>query len=162
MDAPAGMYMAFMPNDHVIGYPESFVGSPTVSGFDFIFDALQAKKSVKRVGIEMDAMSAASVQHLQSTYAHIELVDISGVVMQLRLVKSAAEIAVQKEASIITDYVMQQLPTIFKPGRREFDVAADITAALIRGTPELGGYRTDTLRERAAPFGSSFGAGGVP
>ncbi|MEO0398124.1 MAG: Xaa-Pro peptidase family protein [Pseudomonadota bacterium] len=137
-DAPAAMYMCYMPNSNIVGYPEHYIGDYNVSGFDFIFDTLQARGGIKRVGVELDSLSAATVATIKERFPDVELIDMSGVVMRQRLVKSPAEIQHLRDASVITDKVMLDCYDFFKPGRRECDVYADITAGLIRGTPEIG------------------------
>ena len=58
----------------------------------------------RRVGIEMDGMSAAMLLRLQDALgAEVELVDIAPATMKLRMVKSAEEIAVITDGAAVAD-----------------------------------------------------------
>ncbi|MEO0400413.1 MAG: aminopeptidase P family N-terminal domain-containing protein [Pseudomonadota bacterium] len=123
MDTPAGMYMCYMPNDYIIGYPEWIVGDEEASALDYIIEAITTPKGVKRLGLELDAMSAASVNRLQKNFPNIDIIDMSDVVMRHRLVKTPKEIKLHREAGVIADAVMQQCGESFRAGRRECDIA---------------------------------------
>ena len=140
-DAPAGKHMCYMPNERVIGYSESFVGSHQVDGFDFLFDMLKARPGIDHVGLELGSVSGSTLDKLRARYTGVKLVDMSGVVVKHRLIKSPREVEVIRAASKITDAGMQRALEVMVPGVRECDAAAEITAALIRGTPEFGGDR---------------------
>lgn len=145
-DAAAGQYMTFMPNEQIVAYPESFVGTADRSGFDYIFDEIHGERpNVRRIGLEFDSLSAAALNRLVGRMPNVEFVDVSGLVMDLRLIKSQTEISYQREAGLITDHVMGNAREIFKPGRSESEVAADLTHGLIKGLPNLPGSKTDTV-----------------
>jgi Xaa-Pro aminopeptidase len=140
-DSPAGRQMAWLPDEHVVGYPESFIGDDRIDGFDYLFDRLASQRGLERVGLEFGAISGATLEKLRARYGRLALVDLSDTIERLRLTKSPAEIAVMREASEITDLAMARAAEVVRPGRRECDAAAEITAALIRGTKRYGGER---------------------
>ncbi|MEM6414607.1 MAG: Xaa-Pro peptidase family protein [Pseudomonadota bacterium] len=158
-DGPAGMFTSFMPNEYVIDYPEEYIGSYTSSGFDFMLERITSQKKMKRIGLEFDSISAATLASLQRRHPNIEFVDMSGTIIWIRIVKSPAEIQVQREAMAITDRAFMEMPKLFRIGRRENEVAADITAHLIAGTPELAGSVPDTV---LIPGGNLSGTSHVP
>ncbi|RWN48872.1 Xaa-Pro peptidase family protein [Mesorhizobium sp.] len=140
-DAPAAVYMTYMANDRVIGYPERFIGDSHVSGFDFIFDWLRGRPSVRGVALEFDAMSGSTLDTIRARQGGFKLLNLSGAVVRHRLVKSPAEIAVMRQASLITDAAMHRVVEVYKPGVRECDAAAEVVKTLIRGTEQFGGDR---------------------
>lgn len=149
-DAPAGMWMAWMPNAHILDYPEDLIGNPHEDGLDFICRLLLDHR-VRRLGVELDCLSASAQNRMQARYPELRLVDLSGLVMRLRLVKSRAEIEVMREAARITDHVLEMVPEFFRPGRSEAEVAADLTAELIRGLPGLPGDRPEPIPLAGGP-----------
>lgn len=144
MDAPAGMYFSFMPNRYVESYPEAWIGHPEKSPFSYIFDAI-VETGVTSIALEFDAMSAATLTFLQEKYPNLGLLDASGIIHKLRLIKSPAEIAIQKDAARITNHVMAQVGSFFETSTYEYEVAAKITSALINGVDGLCGHLTDPL-----------------
>ncbi|MEM6649470.1 MAG: Xaa-Pro peptidase family protein [Pseudomonadota bacterium] len=159
-DTPAGYYMSFMPNDNVTGYPESFIGDPEVDGYDFMVDTYGSLQKAKRVGVEFGSVSASTLAKLQKRLPNATFVDMSEVVDWHRLVKSPAEIEIQHQAGVMTDLAFQTgLEAFAKPNMRECDVAAEISAALIRGTPEFGGTQHDPV---LIPGGLQSGTSHIP
>ena len=143
-DAPVGWYTCFMDDSNVIPYPESYVGGSDLDGFDFVFDDLR-RRGAKRIGIELDSLSVPSWSRVQERGADFTFVDMSDIVMQMRLIKSPAEIGLMKQAARITDQGFRTAQQTIKPGVRECDVAAAVTSALIRGTPEHAGSPSDVI-----------------
>lgn len=158
-DAPAGMYLSYMPNEHIVAYPEHYIGDYEVDGFDFIFDRIADKGQFDRIGLEFDAVSGSTLDKLRERLGNNALVDLGGVIVGHRLIKSEAEIELQRQASLITDAAMQVAVEAFEPGKRECEVAAEMTAALIHGTPEYAGHPTDTA---LMPGGLQSGTSHIP
>ncbi|MFO0996181.1 MAG: Xaa-Pro peptidase family protein [Alphaproteobacteria bacterium] len=142
-DAPAGLHTCFMARERVIGYPESYIGHATLDGFDFIVDHMVAKRRDRaRIGIEFGSVSGATLEKLRARLSNARILDASALVTWLRIVKSPLEIAVLREAATITDAAMARALEVIRPGVRECDAAAEITAQLVRGTPQFGGDRS--------------------
>lgn len=144
-DAPSAMYQTWISNQNVIPYPERYVGDRDVSGFSFIMETLLEEKPPKRVGVETWAILGGTIKDLECRYPTIEFVDCSGLIDDARLIKSPAEQDHLRGAGAMTEAVAKQLAHWFKVGRRECDVAADITAATISGLPGLPGEPTDAV-----------------
>jgi Xaa-Pro aminopeptidase len=141
-DAPAGLHTCFMARERVIGYPERYVGDAKINGFDFIADHIVAKRKDKaRIGIEFGSVSGSALEKLRARLPNAMIVDASGLVTWQRIIKSPLEITVLREASEITDAAMARALEVIRPGVRECDAAAEITAQLVRGTARFGGDR---------------------
>jgi Xaa-Pro aminopeptidase len=87
-DAPAGIHTAFMARDRIVGIPERYVGDYQVDGYDFIVDRLDvAKLGTKRIGIELVAVSGATLDKLRARLTTARIADASGLVTWLREVR---------------------------------------------------------------------------
>ncbi|MEO0569690.1 MAG: Xaa-Pro peptidase family protein [Pseudomonadota bacterium] len=144
-DAPAAMYMTPIPNDRIHGYPESFIGDPELSGFDYIFDAIKEHSDVTRIGLEYGSLAAISLETIRKRFVDFEYLDFSGQIELIRLIKSPDEINYMRKAGRITESVALRLPEWFRAGRRECEAAADIQAALLKGLPGIPGEQTNDL-----------------
>lgn len=144
-DAPSAMYQTWLNNESIVPYPERYIGDSQDNGFTFIFKDLAAKTTAQRIGLEMGALTADTALDLKERYPQINFVDCSGLVDEARLIKSPAEQKHLRDAGAMTEAVAKRLPRWFKVGRRECDVAADITAATISGLPGLPGEPTDAV-----------------
>lgn len=152
MDAPAGIYTSFMSRDRIIGYPENYVGDPNRDGFDFIVDHIQKVGfGRKAIGLEFESISGTTLNKLKTRLSDVRIVDGSGIVTWLRIVKTDREIAVMREAAEITDAAMKRAVEVIAPGVRECDAAAEVTAQLVRGTVRFGGDRGDFPLMPASP-----------
>lgn len=66
-------------------------------------------------------------------------IDADGLISKLKLLKSPAELTYMEQAGKIVDRAMKVGQLGIAVGARECDVAAAVTHALIRGTPEFPG-----------------------
>jgi ectoine hydrolase len=139
MDAPGAYHQSWMPDGHVIGYPESYVGAPDRNGFDFAAAHLRPKLSNRRVGAELGTLSRANEERLKNGLGHSNILDATGLVGSVRIVKSDAEIIVMRQAAAITDAAFERARVLVRSGTRENDLAAEIMAALARGAGGYGG-----------------------
>ena len=86
----------------------------------------------KRVGFEQDGLSAAHWQEIQSALPKLEMVNCSRLMDEVRWVKTAGEIALQKTAAdMLDDVLFEVFPTI-KPGETERMVHARIVESCLR------------------------------
>ncbi len=88
-----------------------------------------------RVGYEQDCwfFTASQQQRLLYSLPSIEFVDASGLIEQLRLIKSDFEVEQIRRAGAAASVAMRAGVDAVAAGRTEDEVAAEITAALIRG-----------------------------
>jgi len=145
MDAGAAKFTTYLPEEQVIPYPEVLVQQRDVHPAEFMGDWMKSHGfGGKRIGYESDVyfLTSAAVDHLKRRVSDSTWVDCGLLVNWLRLIKSPAEIAMIKQASIIAGLAMQTAYDGVKPGVRQCDLMADVVAAQIRGTPEFGGDTT--------------------
>ncbi len=118
----------------------SFVGhSDTETAADVVIRLLKDHVFGKSIGIESASagMSLAMGQTLQAGLAGARWIDITGVLDEMRLVKSIEEQGFMRRAAAAADAGTQAAIAAVHDGANEADVAADCLAAMTRagGTP---------------------------
>lgn len=102
-----------------------------------LFDACQVS-SPSRIGMELDVLPANSFffydEHL---FPKQQIVDISELVRQLRMVKSAWEIDMMRQAAVISKAVAEAVPQFLREGITELELSAELEA-VARKTGHLG------------------------
>lgn len=139
MDVSGCLHTSYLASDRVVGYPEEWIGDPDRSAYSLILDAVRSS-AVRRVGAELGEMTRDTLRIFESAFPADVLRDASGLVTWLRLVKSPAEIGLIRQAAQICDRAMQRAYEVVRPGVRECDAAAEVIAALVRGTEHFGGH----------------------
>ncbi|WP_214824295.1 M24 family metallopeptidase [Exiguobacterium algae] len=84
-----------------------------------------ARESVARLGVEQDAMTVGQFRAYEKEVG-AQLVETSGVVEKLRLIKDESEIKIMKEAAAIADEAFTHIQTFIRPGRTEKEVANEL------------------------------------
>ncbi|MDH3663217.1 MAG: aminopeptidase P family N-terminal domain-containing protein, partial [Alphaproteobacteria bacterium] len=104
-----------------------------------------------RLGVEMRAwpLSAGRFEALGSALPACRFEDESGLVGRMRLIKSSAEIAWQREAARAAEAGMQAAIDSAGVGVSEREMAAEICAAMIRAGSDLPGPGVMSSGERA-------------
>ena len=113
----------------------------TVGGFS---SALLAERLIRRnpgrIGIaEAETFPAALAALLADQVSPPELVDMSSGMQRLRLRKSAYEIGVIRQSCAIADAVWDEIPGIFRLGRHNYEIMADVDH-LVRLAGAEGGF----------------------
>ncbi|MGG3737896.1 M24 family metallopeptidase [Aeribacillus pallidus] len=93
-----------------------------------IFDevAKQAKeRKIRTLGFEQDHMTFASFKQLEAAFEG-ELVPVSHLVENLRLIKTESEIKILKEAADIADAAFKHILDFIRPGITELDVSNEL------------------------------------
>ncbi|BAU27412.1 Xaa-Pro aminopeptidase [Aneurinibacillus soli] len=85
-----------------------------------------ARYRVKRLGFEKDDVSYSLYEKLQALFTNVELVPVSGIVEEMRLIKTANEIAIIQEAATIADRAFTHILDFIKPGRTELEVSNEL------------------------------------
>lgn len=80
---------------------------------------------VSRVGFEKDDMTYATYEVYKKNL-DTELVPVSGLVEQLRLIKTSEEITILKAAAKIADDAYEHIQGFIKPGVKEIDVSNEL------------------------------------
>ncbi|WP_433338527.1 M24 family metallopeptidase [Spirillospora sp. CA-294931] len=96
----------------------------------FALVARRLPGGVSRVGLA-DQMWAAMVLRFRAAMPDAEQVVAGTVLRELRMRKSAAEVAALREAGAAIDRVHRRVPGFLKPGRTEREVGRDIADAII-------------------------------
>jgi Xaa-Pro dipeptidase len=110
-----------------------------------------------RLGLEKETLllSPRIAEALQARLAQVRWLDISGLVDELRLVKSTRELAYMRRAAAVSDAMMQAAIDTARAGVSEREIAAEVHRAMIlaggdypgfipfiRSTPRLGEEHT--------------------
>lgn len=131
--------------DSVVGYPEQCIESVDHHAMKFVADFLAGKGHGRgRVGVEMEAYYYTARCHamLEAALPDARLVDATGLVNRVRIVKSDPEIAFMREAAAIVELTMAAAVGAIAPGVRQCDAVAAVYDAQTRGTPAYGGEYT--------------------
>ncbi|MFZ5449556.1 MAG: M24 family metallopeptidase [Thermodesulfobacteriota bacterium] len=82
-------------------------------------------KPREALALELDVIPAMLFKRFQEQlFPGHTIVDLSGLIRQQRMVKSAYEIGQLRRAAAILDQVHEQVPTLLKPGMSELEVSA--------------------------------------
>lgn len=143
MDVQGARVTTWLSDDQLVGYPESCINDGPRGEHPFsVVAATIADRAMTRdrVGIELDGtLTPRELEILRSAFPASSFTSSDGLVEWVRAVKTPAEIAVITEAAAISDAAMEVARDAIKPGAREADVAAEVYAALVRGTGDLVG-----------------------
>jgi len=121
---------------------------PVTVAADAIRKSLGARA---KAGIEMSAwpLSVARFEQLQSSLPDYRFHDESALVRDMRLIKSPAEIALQRLAGKAAEAGMQAAIENIGAGVSEREIAAEVCAAMIRAGSDLPGPGVMSSGERA-------------
>ncbi|MFD2446023.1 M24 family metallopeptidase [Bacillus sp. CGMCC 1.16607] len=88
--------------------------------------ATQAKKlGIKKLGFEQDQLTFAAHQSYVKA-VEAELVPVSGIIENLRLIKTPQEIKILKEAADIADAAFKHILDFIAPGKTELEVSNEL------------------------------------
>jgi Xaa-Pro aminopeptidase len=150
MDVGCAQNSVFMDEARIVGYPETFIGNPHRHPMEFMANLLRERGwDTRRLGVELDTdgFSPYAYAELQRHLPNARIVDAGALVSWVRMIKSPQELTYMRQAGVLSDLGMQTAIDLIRPGVRQCDVAAEVTAAMIRGKPgeatciELGGAR---------------------
>jgi Xaa-Pro dipeptidase len=142
MDRAQAPLTSWLPESHVIGYPESYVQRPDRHPMDWIADYLKGRGwDGHRIGVETDVyyFSPKALERLRAGLPNANFVDADLLVNWVRAVKSPAEIACMREAARLVGGAMRAAFEVIAPGVRQCDAIARIYAAQIAGEPGYAG-----------------------
>jgi Xaa-Pro aminopeptidase len=83
------------------------------------------KEGAQQAGFEHEDVTFALYQQFQNA-VHADLIPASGLVEELRLIKSEAELAIMKTAAEIADAAYTHILTFVKPGMKEIEVSNEL------------------------------------
>ncbi len=127
---------------HVRAYSDDHVQSLTKHPMDYVANVLkELKLDKKTIAVEMDNywFSARAYTKLVQNLPDAKIVDGDLLVNWIRIIKSPAEIALQRKAGKLAEIAMQTAVNNLHAGVRQCDVVAEIYSAHLKGTKEFGG-----------------------
>jgi Xaa-Pro dipeptidase len=93
---------------------------------------LKASRAAGPVGIERDIVSASQLDIFNESLGRPDWVTLDGALKPLRMIKTDEEIAKLRRSFELTDIGYAAAAAAVRPGVREIDVWADVTAAMTR------------------------------
>ena len=147
-----------LPLPDILAYPDHYVQSPDIHPMEYLAGILKDKQlDKKRIGIEKDNyyFSARAAESLYNTLPDATFSDATALVNWQRAVKSEQELKYMRTAGDIVGKVYENIMEVVTPAMRKNELAAEISHAAIRGTPEAYGDYTSIvpligLRDEAA------------
>ncbi|WP_135822329.1 M24 family metallopeptidase [Halostella litorea] len=142
-DSNGARATTWLSEESIHSYSDDHVHSPydlhPTDYFAEVLEALDVEDG--RIGVEMDAyyFTAKAYTRLQSNLPEAEFEDATLLVNWVRAVKSDAELEYMRQAARISENAMAAGLDAVGEGVPEYEVAAEIYDALIRGTDDFGG-----------------------
>jgi len=145
MDVTSARRMTYLSEDSLQPYTDDYVQSAEREPVDFLVMRLKELcPTLNAIGVEMGAYyySAHTHARLVAALPQAQFVNAELLINWIRIRKSAAEIAIMREAGKISDAIIGDAVAAARPGMRECDLAAVVYQRMIAGTPEHGGVYT--------------------
>lgn len=83
---------------------------------------------LRRVGLEFDVLPVEQYARVGRLFPTMQLVDASRMIREVRMIKSAYEVARVRKAAVIQDHMARKLCEVLKPGMTELELAAEVEA----------------------------------
>ena len=99
--------------------------------------ALVGRLKPKRIGIEKGKTHPRVLEAIIAAAPRVEIVDVSAIVSDQRMIKSAEEIATMRKAGQVAVAMVEAARAVLKEGVQEFEVALAIIAGGTRRAAEL-------------------------
>ena len=142
-DSNGARATTWLAEDNIRSYSDDHVHSPyDLHPMDYFAEVLtDLDVEDGRIGLEMDAyyFTAKSYTRLQGNLPEAEFEDATLLVSWTRVTKSDAELDYMRQAARISENAMQAGLDAVGEGVPEYEVAAEIYDALVRGTADYGG-----------------------
>ncbi|WP_274651767.1 M24 family metallopeptidase [Paenibacillus humicola] len=87
---------------------------------------LAASAGIKKLGFEQEHVVFADYAAWKTALDGVELVPVSGIVEQLRVIKDTTELAIMRDAAALADETFRHILGFIQPGVRETDVALEM------------------------------------
>jgi ectoine hydrolase len=146
MDVRCAEGSCWLPQERLIGYDESYIGTADRSGWDAVGEFVKTKiAATARIGAELSrvgrngGLTAEGYLRLLGALGIDQLQDATRIVPTCKQVKSERELAYITEAAAIVDQAMLAGVDKIGVGVRQSDVAATIMSNLIAGTETIPG-----------------------
>jgi len=142
MDALGALRTVYMPDDHIIGYDDTYVQNPLKHPHETLAELLRQRGGANaRIGVELDNYyySAAAHQALVKNLPNAALDDATGLVNWQRAVKSPGEITRMRKAAKIVEVMHRRILEVAEPGLPKHRLVAEILRTGILGTDDAWG-----------------------
>ncbi|MGE0239947.1 MAG: M24 family metallopeptidase [Parvibaculaceae bacterium] len=142
MDAAGGLLTAWMKPENVVGFPEDHVQRADRHPMDWIAQWIVSKGwGNRRMGIELEAYYFSPKAHarLVAGLPNARFHDADLLVNWIRAVKSPAEVAYLRKASVLAEAAVSKAYEVIAPGVRECDAIAQIQGAQVAGAADFAG-----------------------
>jgi Xaa-Pro dipeptidase len=83
---------------------------------------------LRRVGLEFDVLPVEQYARVGRLFPTMQLVDASRMIREVRMIKSAYEVARIRKAAAIQDLMARKLQEVVRPGMTELELAAEVEA----------------------------------
>ena len=83
---------------------------------------------LRRVGLEFDVLPVEQYARVGRLFPTMQLVDVSRAVREVRMVKSAYEVACIRKAAVVQDRMAKKLREVLRSGMTELELAAEVEA----------------------------------
>jgi Xaa-Pro dipeptidase len=83
-------------------------------------------KGARTIGVNGDEVSYAAIEQLKAIAPGAKLVDVSKAVADARVRKDKGELERMQKAADIASQVAREIPSLIKPGMREYELGAEI------------------------------------
>jgi len=104
------------------------------------------KGEPRTLGLEMDILPVKTYQVYQGLFPHAEMVDISSLLRETRMIKSDYEVSQIRAAARITDRMYEQVPRFIEESETEIDLAVKVEGFYrTRGHTGMTRFRTFDL-----------------
>ncbi|MFH5181495.1 M24 family metallopeptidase [Paenibacillus sp. TAB 01] len=102
-----------------------------------------------RIAAEFDVLPVQQLHRLQAVLPDMEWLDGSLIIRELRMIKSAAEIAFIREAARVIDFAFETAMQTLRPGMTELELMSGIEHTIRReghiGTMRMRGYNQEVI-----------------
>ena len=110
--------------------------------------------------MELDVLPAVLYFRYRAMFPKAEIVDISGDIKEIRMIKSPYELKIIKKAAELSDRMFEAAPRFLKEGKREIEFAAEVEHFL-RSNGHQGGMRIRQFNQECF-FGHIMSGGEIP
>lgn len=137
MDGLGALRTVYMPDDHVVGYDDTYVQNPSKHPHETLAKLLLDRgAALACIGVELDNYyySAAAHGALVANLPKATLQDATGLVNWQRAVKSPAESARMRKAANIVEAMHNRILEVAEPGLPKNHLVAEILRTSVLGT----------------------------
>ena len=96
-----------------------------------------------RIGLELDVLPVNLFLRYKDLLEPLEVVDVSGIIREIRMIKSAHEIGLLREAARVSSEMFREIPNLIKEGMTEIELSGELELYIrVRGNQGLPRVRT--------------------